>query len=394
MSLEKISIKGIKKALQDDAFVLHYQPKISMITGDICGAEALLRLQSEDGSLIYPDQFIPVAEKEGFITQVTIQVLSRLISELPLILVDNQELVISFNASGKDFHNYQLTEFILRAIQERQYDVKNIEIEVTETVLMDEMNAKMQLTKLANAGVPISMDDFGTGHSGLVELSKWPFSKVKIDKSFVNGIYSSSKNTEILQSAIRMAHQLNMEVVAEGIEDKETFILLQKYGCKVGQGYWISKPLSLDKFIHYLETYRAIPPFPIGVIYMAQLDHIQWKKTLIDAVLYVHRSHGYSSAKKVQGGLPELDHTCCKLGKWYYSVEKSFGHLEQYQNLEQPHKELHQIGREMLDAATNNCSIQELTERINVLAKKSGIIIDLLQSLESHWVIEQHLSLN
>jgi EAL domain-containing protein (putative c-di-GMP-specific phosphodiesterase class I) len=387
-----VTVEDILQALENEEFVLFYQPKISMITGDVCGAEALIRWPDADGGFLFPDAYIPLAEEAGIITQITKYVFSRLIRELPLLLASHPDLVVSFNASGLDFHDQGFTQFMMDAIKHQRYPVKNIEIEVTETVLLDENIAKIHLTELSEMGVPISMDDFGTGHSGLVELSKWPFSTVKIDRTFVNGIYGSPKNTEIVQAAIRMAHQLNIEVVAEGIEDKETFILLQKYGCKVGQGYWISKPIALTDFIYYLKDYKISRPFPIGVIYMAQLDHMQWKKRMLDAALYIHGTHQGNEAKMVQGGLPELDHTCCKLGRWYYSVEETFGQLKEYRELEVPHEELHRLGKSLLAAAHENCSIYELQVLINNLSKKSIIIIDLLQALENYWVIEQHKS--
>ncbi len=391
MMLDLVSVNDIKDALINGEFTLYYQPKVSMITGDVCGAEALIRWKNKEGKYIPPDAYIPLAEENNLITQITKYVFSKLVQDLPVILSCHQDLVVSFNASGKDFHDEIFTQFMRDAIENCEYNVKNIEVEVTETVLLDEVQAKLHLTELSNMGVPITMDDFGTGHSGLVELSKWPFSTVKIDKEFVNGIYDSSKNTEIVQSSIRMAHQLNMDIVAEGIEDKDTFVLLQRYGCKIGQGYWISRPLSLDDFIQYLKQYRIMPPSPIGVLYMAQLDHMQWKKTMIDTVLYVHRSHKVNGVKKVQGGLPELDHTCCKLGRWYYGVSDVFGHLKEYNQLEQPHKELHKQGRSLLAAASEDCSIKELKTKIAELSKKSVVIIDLLQTLENHWTMEQHI---
>ncbi len=392
MKANSITVEDIKKALDNEVFELFYQPKISMITGDVCGAEALIRWPDGEGNYIPPDAYIPLAEDADIITQITKYVFCRLIHELPDILVAHSDLVVSFNASGKDFHDEEFTQFMLNAIEQKKYAVENVEVEVTETVLLDEERSKLHLTQLSEMGVPITMDDFGTGHSGLVELSKWPFSTVKIDKEFVNGIYNSAKYTEILQASIRMAHQLNIGIVAEGIEDRETFILLQKYGCKVGQGFWISTPLALDNFLQYLKLYRIMPPSPIGVIYMAQLDHMQWKKTMIDAVLYVHSCHHNDSAKRVKGGLPELDHTCCKLGRWYYGVKGLFGHLKEYRELENPHKELHQLGKSMLTAASENCSIEELKTLIDNLSKKSVIIIDLLQSLENYWILEQHLA--
>ena len=233
------------------------------------------------------------------------------------------------------------------------------------------------------------MDDFGTGHSGLLELTKWPFSTVKIDKSLVNGIYKSKANTEIVQSSIRMAHQLNMDLVAEGIEDKDTFHLLQKYGCKIGQGFWISKPLPLEKFKHFIRQFEPIATTPIGLIYMAQLDHLQWKKHLIDTALHVYKRNRGSLAKEVVGGIPELEHTCCKLGLWYYGAGDKFKNLAEYQQLEQPHKELHDSGKELLKAVlNNNCDSKEFLRLVHKLTKNSSIIIQLLQALEDYWVIE------
>jgi EAL domain-containing protein (putative c-di-GMP-specific phosphodiesterase class I) len=378
----------VEQALEQQQLELYYQPKISMITGELCGAEALLRWQKADGEFIPPDAYIHLAEEAGLITRITKYVFDRLVSELDSMLELNPQLVISFNVSGKDFNDNDFTQYMLKAIRGKKYPIKNIEIEVTETVLLNESQVKLHLKELSEMGVPISMDDFGTGHSGLVELTKWPFSSVKIDRALVNGIYESKANTEIVQSSIRMAHQLNMELVAEGIEDKETYILLQKYGCKIGQGFWISKPLELDAFLQYIKDYKPMSTTPVGLIYMAQLDHLQWKKNLIDTALLIYRKHQGSSAKEVVGGVPELEHTCCKLGRWYYSVGDVFKNLPEYQQLEKPHRELHDAGKLLLKAVQKNCSSQEFTQLAYQLSEKSSIIIRLLQRLEDYWMLE------
>ena len=387
--LRKITLQDIESALEDGVLELYYQPKISMITGDLCGAEALLRWQTPDGTFIPPDAYISLAEEAGIITRITKYVFNRLINELDSILLQNKNLIISFNASGKDFNDHDFTMFVLKAIKSKAYPIENVEIEVTESVLLDENQAKLHLKELSDMGVLISMDDFGTGHSGLVELSKWPFNTVKIDKALVNGIYESSANTEILQSSIRMAHQLNMNIVAEGIEDKETFVLLQNYGCKIGQGYWISRPMSLKNFLKYIKQYKVMATMPIGLIYMAQLDHLQWKKNLIDTALYIHKKHHGSKAKKVQGIMPELEHVCCKLGRWYYSVGHVFGNLPEYKQLEAPHIELHNSGKKLIKAANENCSSKEFYKLVRQVSEKSVIIINLLQILENHWMMEE-----
>jgi len=301
----------------------------------------------------------------------------------------NSSIGISFNTSGKDFYDNTLTDIIIDAVNRRVIDPSKIEIEVTETILVDEIQAKSCLNKLADIGIPIAMDDFGTGHSGLVELSKWPFSILKIDQKFIKGLNDSNKDREILQASIRMAHQLNMDVVAEGIEDQETYRVLQEYGCKIGQGYWISKPLPLHEFIPFLKNFNNLPAMPIGLLYMAQLDHIQWRKTLIDTALFLHSSDEKRELKNLRG-LPELEHTCCKLGQWYYNTGRVFQHMQSYSQLEQPHVELHDIGKKLLEVARNHCEMGDLTRLIQELSEKSLKVLEALQSLENNLHVEQY----
>ncbi len=379
----KFTLSDLENALSNREFELHYQPKVSMITGRLYGAEALIRWRKSSGELVPPMEFIPVAEESGFISKITRYVFAKIIIDFAFIHSVNSSLVISFNASGRDFHNDNLTRLIIDAVKGRLIEPDNIEIEVTETVLVDEENAKKCLDKLAGCGISIAMDDFGTGHSGLVELSKWPFSILKIDKKFIWGMISSDKDREILQASIRMAHQLNMDVVAEGIEDEDTFRVLQEYGCKIGQGFWISKPLPLHGFVAFVKAYKNLPAMPIGLLYMAQLDHIQWKKTLIDTALFLHGSKENRPLENMRG-CPQLEHTRCKLGLWYYGEGLAFKELPGYLQLEEPHRELHAIGRELLQAARSHCPLDELSILIQKLSEKSIQVLESLQLLENY----------
>ena len=386
---QKISLPDMKQALINQEFVLYYQPKVSMITGELCGAEALIRWIKPDGKIVPPMDFIPIAEQTQFIQEITKYVFQKLVIDFAIINAMNSNISVSFNTSGKDFYDNTLTDIIIDAVNSRIIDPSKIEIEVTETILVDEVQAKGCLNKLANIGIPIAMDDFGTGHSGLVELSKWPFSILKIDQKFIKGLDDSNKDREILQASIRMAHQLNMDVVAEGIEDQETYRVLQEYGCKIGQGYWISQPLPLHEFIPFLKNYKNLPAMPIGLLYMAQLDHIQWRKTLIDTALFLHSSDEKRELKNLRG-LPELEHTCCKLGRWYYNTGRVFQDMLSYSQLEQPHIELHSIGKKLLEVAQNHCEMGELTRLIQELSEKSLKVLEALQSLENDLHVEQY----
>ncbi len=387
----KITLSDLETALVRKEFELHYQPKVSMVTGRLCGAEALVRWRKSDGSLVPPMDFIPLAEESNFISEITKYVFGKIVIDFDFICSVNSALTISFNASGRDFHNENLTRLIVDAVKGRLIEASSIEIEVTETVLVDEENAKKCLNKLADCGIAIAMDDFGTGHSGLVELSKWPFSILKIDKKFIWGMNSSDKDREILQASIRMAHQLSMDVVAEGIEDEKTFRVLQEYGCKIGQGFWISKPLPLQEFISFIKVFVDLPAMPIGLLYMAQLDHIQWKKTLIDTALFLHGSKENRPLENVRG-CPQLDHTRCKLGLWYYGEGVAFRDLPGYLQLEQPHRELHAVGNELLQAARTHCSLEELSVLIQKLSEKSIRVLESLQLLENYLHVNNHIS--
>ncbi len=379
----RITLSDLKAALSNREFELHYQPKVSMVTGRLCGAEALVRWRKNSGQLVPPMDFIPLAEETNFITEITRYVFGKIVVDYAFINSVDSSLTISFNASGRDFYNENLTRLIVDAVNGRLIEAGSIEIEVTETVLVEEKSARRYLDELSNCGISIAMDDFGTGHSGLVELSKWPFSILKIDKKFIWGMTSSDKDREILQASIRMAHQLNMDVVAEGIEDEETFRVLQEYGCKIGQGFWISKPLPLQEFITFIKKFVNLPAMPIGLLYMAQLDHIQWKKTLIDTALFLHGSGENRPLENVRG-CPQLDHTRCKLGLWYYGEGVTFRDLPGYSQLEQPHRELHRIGNELLQAARGGCALEELSLLIQKLSEKSIRVLESLQLLENY----------
>ena len=388
---QSITPELIKEALIKQEFKLYYQPKVSMVTGKLCGAEALIRWETADDKVIPPDQFIPIAEQSELICDITQYVFRQLIIDFSLIGAINDEIKVSFNASGKDFHNDKLTKLIINAVNSKLIEVHNFEIEVTETVLVDEEHAKECLNLLADIGIAIAMDDFGTGHSGLVELTKWPFSILKIDRSFVGSINKSNKERQILQAAIRMAHQLNMDVVAEGVEDEATYRVLQEYGCKTAQGFWISKPLPLTKFVYFIRDYNDLSAMPIGLIYMAQLDHIQWKKNIIDTALFLHNSNEQRKLENVRG-CPQLDHTQCKLGQWYYNEGCSFTHIPVYAELEQEHRELHQIGSHLLAIAQAKCSMENLSQIIQQLTEKSMNVLYNLQLLENYLHMDQYHS--
>ena len=309
----------ILKAMKLNEFEYFYQPKISAVTGKIVGAEALARWKKANGEVISPAAFIPIAEETGLITRLTLQLFKELKQHLQILRGINP-LCISFNASVEDLNNDALTNEILGALKSQHIFPNDIELEVTESKLIDDSNPLIadNLEKIVHAGVGLAMDDFGTGYSSIHVLADYPFTTLKLDHHLVSGITHHSKKKFIAKTAIRMAHLLKLDIVAEGVENLDQYTLLQHMGCTTLQGYLISKPLPFNGFVNFLQEKRTFPQNISGTLHMALIDHILWYR---DFVRHVgSRRHG--SAKTHQP-LPVMDPDQCMFGKYFCKLNKT-----------------------------------------------------------------------
>jgi len=380
---EEITLTQLAAALDADEFVYYYQPKVSLLTGKLCGAEALIRWQKPDGTLIPPMRFIPLAETTRFINRITLAMFEKLVIDMNIINDLDDSLVISFNASAIDFENDELTRNITQAITSQRITAKNLEVELTETsVLGEDEVIKRRLSALSASGVALVMDDYGTGFSSIDTLGKWPFSVIKIDQAIVQRMQATEKDRAIVDSSIHMAHKMELDVVAEGIETAEVYQALQNAGCNIAQGYWISRPLPLSGFLDFIKTRKRWPAVPIGLLHLVQLDHLQWRKAIIDGVLYLgDRKH--RDRRDSLRGIPEMDPALCRLGRWFYSTGKSFANKDWYDRLEIIHRQLHQTGRELIEAARDGRPDTEITHLMRTLTEQSTQVLGLLQSIEN-----------
>lgn len=375
-----INLSAITNALSNDEFIFYYQPKVSLISGKICGAEALIRWIKPDGSIIPPDSFIPLAEQTGFINNITLSMFQKLIVDMNILHDIDASLKISFNASAKDFLDNKLVEAIRLAIEHKLISADQLEVEITETVIISEIvNSRLNMQALHDMGVALVMDDYGIGFSSIDTLAKWPFSSIKLDKGIITQLDTSCKEFTIVQSSIHMAHQLELGVVAEGIETEEVYQILQNMGCLQAQGYWISRPLPLTDFIELCRQNKQWPVDPVGLLHMAQLDHIQWRKAIIDGSYYLRQR---KDSDKVRGA-PESDPTACRLGRWYYGSGKYFAGSTCYDQLEEPHNRLHEIGTELLNRSKQDAPKDEITSLMRQLTEQSMQVISLLQQMEN-----------
>ena len=241
-------INDLRKAVEMQEFLLYYQPLVCLKTGQIRGFEALVRWQHPQRGLIPPGNFITLAEETGLIIPLGAWVFEeacRQMREWHLKFSNHQPLMISVNLSGKQFSQADLIDQIKQVLAETKLDARYLKLEITESVVMDDVEkAILMLKELQALNVQLGMDDFGTGYSSLSHLHRFPTDILKIDRSFVNRMGDSTENVEIVRTIIALAHNLGMEVIAEGIETAEQLAQLRALECEYGQGYFFSKPVD------------------------------------------------------------------------------------------------------------------------------------------------------
>ncbi len=380
---------ALARALHGGELTYYYQPKISLINGKICGSEALMRWVRPDGEVILPCNFIPLAESSGFITQLSLGMFPRLVEDLLIIHDYRDEISTSFNLSAQDFRDSAMVDAIRDAITHHQLDPARLEVELTEDSVLhwDNPELRENLRSLVELGVSLGMDDYGTGYASIDTLSQWPFDCVKLDQGLIRRMSGSEKATTIVQASIRMAHQLGMRIVAEGIETSALYDFLLNSGCTHAQGFWLASPLPLEQYLAILGKDQRWSGLPTGLIHMATLDHIHWRQALIAEVIAI-AFKGETRDQPIRTHTPELDPHKCRLGRWYYGPGQEFRDHPLFAELETPHFRLHELGEQLLEAANRGIPRNELVGLLRQLTRQSAIVLELLQELESEALLD------
>jgi diguanylate cyclase (GGDEF)-like protein len=255
LSSHRLRIKNdLKLALEKGEFHLVYQPKVSLSDGSIMGVEALIRWE-KNGKLIPPMEFIPIAEDHGLIVEISEWVIENSCQQIKRWSEAGfKDVKVAINISPRHFERGTVLSDICNAVEKYGIDKKNIEIEITETAVMDDINvAMLALQKVKDEGITIAIDDFGTGYSSLNYLKRLPINVVKIDKSFIDELTVSPVDSAMVFSIITLAHLLGYKVVAEGVEDEETMQVLKTMHCDYFQGYFFSWPVSASDLTEMLK---------------------------------------------------------------------------------------------------------------------------------------------
>jgi EAL domain-containing protein (putative c-di-GMP-specific phosphodiesterase class I)/GGDEF domain-containing protein len=248
-------ISDLRDALKNDEPILHYQPKLDLKDDTVVGLEALIRWQHPQRGFVSPADFVPLAEQTGVIRQLTLWVIERAAKDLLWLRSLGYSGNMSINISAKDLLSECLTDQIEGILKKYQVDPSKIFLELTETAAMDEPEAGLiALNQLTSLGLKISIDDFGAGYSSLSYLKQLPASEIKLDRSLIMDITNSESSRLIVKASIDMAHGLGYNVVAEGVEDAETYQLLKELECDKLQGFWFCKPKSLQDIGEWLSS--------------------------------------------------------------------------------------------------------------------------------------------
>lgn len=253
---EQEIVSDMNQSLLTGQFDIYLQPILDTLTQKIVSAEALVRWNHTQKGFIMPDVFIPIFERNGFITKVDAYVWEEACKYISKMRKDGHKLLpISVNISRVDLYNPHLCELILSTLEKYQLDISLIKLEITETAYTDNPNQLLEaMKKLKERGFCLLIDDFGSGYSSLNMLKSIPADTLKIDMRFIDDLESSKRARSILASVVQMAKLLKMEVVAEGVETKFQLDFLNNVGCDYVQGYYFSKPITKNDFTFLLNT--------------------------------------------------------------------------------------------------------------------------------------------
>ncbi|HHY72402.1 MAG TPA: EAL domain-containing protein [Bacillus bacterium] len=254
-SLERLMLTNdLRKAIKNNEFSLYYQPQFSCKTGELNGLEALIRWNHPKKGLIPPNSFIPLAEETGMIIQIDQWVLSQACQQIKKWQEKGyKQTKVSVNLSMQLFQHKDLFAMIKAILAETKIDPSLLEIELTERVLMDDPDAALaNIKKLKSIGIQISMDDFGVHYSSLSYLKLLSLNRLKIDKSFIDDLSTDKDDQSIVKAMIQLAHNLDLAVVAEGVETKDQYKFLKSHRCDEVQGFYFDQPLPVSKILKYI----------------------------------------------------------------------------------------------------------------------------------------------
>ena len=273
-SARRLRLLGsIRGAMEQDELLLHYQPKVDTSSGRVVGVEALVRWQHPEYGFLSPGDFIPLAEATGLIRPLTLHVLGLAVRQQKLWRDAGHDLSVAVNLSARCLLDPSLPAEVARLMDEYDVAPHCLVLELTESAIMTDPGRALEVVaRLHELGVKLSIDDFGTGYSSMAYLKDLPVHELKIDRSFVATMCDNASERAIVRSTVDLGHSLGLRVVAEGVEDLQTWRDLEEIGCDQLQGYYISKPMPADQLVPWLRDQRFADRTPVGAAFAEALS--------------------------------------------------------------------------------------------------------------------------
>jgi len=375
--------QALERAIEQDELILNYQPKVSLLSGRVIGAEALVRWNVGEGDIIPPSVFIPLAESTGLLHDITVRLLDQVVSASNELRRHNLDLALSMNVAPNDLQSQTISEHIAGYLSKQKIRATDLQIEITESAVMGNFDQiREDIILLTELGIDVLMDDFGTGYSSIDRLSQLPFSALKLDQGGVRRMGTSQQNLNVVKSSISMARELQMTSVAEGIESSATYHFLMSNGCEEAQGVFISHPLALSDLISFAGAEQEFDGSQIGSVHQTVHNVLYHRKCLFD-VVYCDRVGAKACLPSVVN--PNIGESIeqSRLGSWYFGPGQQLGGMVPFDSLEQPLRDLHKLSQEILhrEYGLNGAGKQEAAlSRMDSLVNQ---VVSLLHALES-----------
>lgn len=383
-----IAALNIEHALANQEFELQYQPKVNFLQGTVSGAECLVRWNHPEQGLISPDRFIPIAEQTGLIREITAQLTLQAIQRVQELRAIGFQGSLAINTSPLDYATNAVLDILQTALDREEITQQDIQIELTESAALDGQDQVLsRLHSLSAMGIKLVMDDFGTGYSSIDLLSQLPFSAIKVDQGVIGRMEGSTKNLNIVNMVINLARTLRMDVVAEGIEDKNAYHFLAYAGCIEAQGYWISKPLTFADFQEFVASDPKFPSSQLGMIYHAHMNNVYFRKSVLDAVLYGNSKIDLYMASVAHPDI-HFEPKNTRLGDWYFGAGQALSDRPAFRAIEAPHRRMHALGQDLLHSkrTDTHAMVLEFNEAFETVNKCLHLLEAELMAEESAYL--------
>lgn len=376
------SLDAIEAALFNREFRLYYQPKVNMQTGEVIGAEALIRWEHPLKGILSPASFLPTIEGHSLSVEIGYWVIEEAMRQITLFKDKGFNLPISVNVDALQLQQEDFVDQLIVLLKKYpQVQEGDLECEIVETSALEDIDGVSQVMKRCEKiGIHFSLDDFGTGYSSLTYLKRLPAKILKIDQSFVKGMLEDPDDLAILDGVIGLSVAFRRNLIAEGVESFEHGEMLINLGCVNAQGYAIARPMSADNFIEWLKVWRPderwlnsnrISRDDIALVF-AEVEHKGWVGKIIQ----------YITNERFD--LPPLDEEKCHFGQWLASeAEARYKNFPLYTQLREQHSLIHTITHKMLEEK-HSLSETELQQAINSLSSESHKLIEMIKQLRCY----------